>query len=207
MSLDASNAKVPITGEFYWNADGQAPAPSGLATDVTADYDGLGYISEDGVTLSYPDEGDTTPIHVWQNGATVRIIRTPSDDQPTFQMTFVETKLEVIEFAFGVSVERTAEAGVFVINSNTTRRHGKAVLDVLDLERGWSRRYYASNAIVTSVGEQNLASTALADYDVTVTADFDDELGGQIKVWDSALKLAAVARAKAPAKAAAAATD
>ena len=94
--LNASNVRQAIAGAVYYDGTRLAAAPTGTNSAVT-DYDDLGYVSEDGVTLTMPGSGDATAIKAWQNGATVRTIRTPSEDQPELSLTLLETKVEVIE--------------------------------------------------------------------------------------------------------------
>lgn len=185
MSLDASNVRVAVTGAVYTDPAGSATAPTGTASTLTG-FDDLGYVSEDGITLAFPDAGDSTPIKVWQNGATVRTVRSSSDELPTLALTLVETKLEVIETVFGVSVTQTATEGEFVIDSTSTRSGAPLVLDVIDGDE--LIRVYAPSAVVTSIGEINLTSTDAIGYNVTLELEHNQTLGGNAKVWMTALK-------------------
>ena len=190
--LNASNVRQAIAGAVYYDGTRLAAAPTGTASAVT-DYDNLGYVSEDGVTLTMPGSGDATAIKAWQNGATVRTIRTPSEDQPELSLTLLETKVEVIEAVFGVTVERGVTEGSFVINTNATRDHARLIFDVID---GDERiRIYAPKAIVTEVGEMAFTNGDPIGYEVTIACEYDDGLKGQAKVWSTALRtVAPVAR-------------
>ena len=70
MAVDASKVRVAITGALSKGLT-SATALTSAAAAATGFTD-LGGISEDGVTLALNDEGDSTPLKVWQNGATVR---------------------------------------------------------------------------------------------------------------------------------------
>jgi hypothetical protein len=69
------------------------PPPRPATSERLTGFVDLGYISEDGVVLGMPDAGDTTSIKAWQNGATVRVLRSAPDDNPTLQLTLIETSL------------------------------------------------------------------------------------------------------------------
>ena len=187
MALDAGNVNVAVTGSVSFDPTGAAAAPTGTASALTGLTD-LGYVSEDGVTLTMPGAGDTTAIKAWQNGATVRTIRTAPEDEPTLGFTLIETKLETIEAAFGVTVTQTATEGSFVINTNAAREPGALVFDVVDGNE--LIRVYAPKATVTELGEITFANSDAIGYELTVTLEFDATLGGQAKVWQTALKSA-----------------
>ena len=102
MAVDASKVRVAITGAISKGLT-SASAPTGTGVALTG-FSDLGGISEDGVTLALNDEGDATPLKVWQDGATVRTLRTASEDNPTLSFTLVETSLATIETYFGVTV-------------------------------------------------------------------------------------------------------
>lgn len=184
MAVTPSNVRVAVTGAVSKGLT-SATAPTGTASALTGFTD-LGGISEDGVTLALPDAGDSTPIKVWQNGATVRTLRSTSDDLPTISFTMVETSLATIETYFGVTVTQTSAEGSFEYKVQN-RGHDSYVLDVVDgpeLERN-----YIPKGIVTSVEEITLANTEAIGYGVTI----EMENGGagkdyNFKSWRTSLK-------------------
>lgn len=185
MALSAANVRVAVTGALYVDSAGSATPPTDAAAALTG-FDDLGYVSEDGVTLTFPEAGDSTPIRAWQNGATVRTVRSTSDELPSLALTLIETKLEVIETVFGVTVTQTASDGSFVIDSTATRAALPIVLDVVDDAE--IIRIYAPAAVVTSIGEIALTSTDAIGYNVTFELDRDSTLGGNAKTFMTALK-------------------
>ncbi|MCA0217920.1 MAG: hypothetical protein LCH43_11270 [Actinobacteria bacterium] len=186
MTLNADNVLVATTGAFYADTDGTATAPTGTASSLSSWGEEMGYVSDDGVSLKMPGLGDSTPLKAWQNGATVRKIHTPPDDVPQLTLTFIETKLHVIEFVFGVTITQTSTEGSFVINTTALREHVPCVLDVVD---GSSLvRVYAPKAIITSIGEIKLTNTDEIGYQATLDLEYDATLAGQAKVWMTALK-------------------
>jgi hypothetical protein len=85
-----------------------------------------------------------------------------------------------------VTVTQTATEGSFVINTNTARTHRPP-----HVRRG--RRSRADprlrpKAVVSSIGEINLTSTDAIGYELTFDLQFDQTLGGNVKVWATALK-------------------
>jgi hypothetical protein len=129
MAASAALVRVAVTGAVMKGPIATA-APSGTGGTTTGFID-LGYISEDGVEITLPDAGDSTPIKAWQNGTTVRTIRTPSEDSPTWHFTMLETKKETIEAYFGVTVTSTATEGSFTY-TNAARPHESYLVDVVD---------------------------------------------------------------------------
>ena len=184
MSVDATKVRVAVTGAVSKGLT-SATAPTGTAATLTGFTD-LGGISEDGVTLSLPDNGGSTPIKVWQNGATVRTVRETSDDLPTLVFTMVETSLKSIETYFGVTVTQAVAEGSFEYKVQN-RTADSYVLDVIDGAE--LIRIYAPSAVVASVGEITLANTEAIGYQVTL----EMENGGtgkdfNFKSWLTALK-------------------
>ena len=184
MAVTAANVRVAITGALSKGLT-SATAPTGTSGVLTGFTD-LGGISEDGVSLALNDEGDSTPLKVWQNGATVRTLRTTSEDNPTITATLVETSLATIETYFGVTVTQTATEGSFEFKSQA-RSAASYVLDVVDGAE--LIRIYVPRGVVSSVGEITLANSEAIGYQVTI----DCENGGagndfNFKTWATALK-------------------
>ena len=186
MVLSAANVRVAVTGALNVDPTRAAAAPTGTASVLTG-YDDLGYVSEDGVTLTMPGEGDSTPIRAWQNGQIVRTIRLPGEDVPEFSFTLIETKLEVIEFVFGVTVTQAAADGHFDV-TGATRSPVNGVLDVVDGAE--LIRMHAPNATVTEITEIPFTNTDAIGYGVTLACDLDTVAGYQLRVWSTALKTA-----------------
>lgn len=181
MALDATNARVAVTGAVYIDITAAGAAPTTSSSSLNAAYKDMGYISEDGVTLSFPDTGDATRLKAWQNGATVRTIRTLTDDVPQLSFTIVETKLEVIQAVFGTTVTQAVGDGSFEFDTTDTRGYVRAVVDVVDGAQ--LIRVYAPYAIVSSIGDLSLTSTDLVGYEITLDLERDTTAGYNFKTW------------------------
>lgn len=187
MSLDADNVRVAVTGAVSVGDVGET-APTGTAATLGTRAD-VGYIGEDGVTLSFPGAGDSTPIKAWQGGATVRTIRTPSEDVPTIHFVMLETKKEAIELWAGSTVTQTASEGSFEYDSTDTRAAKDIVVDVVDGAE--LIRAHAPKATVTEIGDLVFQNGAPIGYEVTISCDRDETAGYNLKTWATALKTVA----------------
>lgn len=186
MALTAANARVAVTGAVYIDVTAAGAAPTSSSSSLNAAYKDMGYISEDGVSLSMPDSGDATNLKAWQGNATVRTVHTTSEDNPQLTFTIVETKLEVIQAVFGATITSSVADGTFDYDIADQRGHVRAVLDVVDGAE--LIRIYAPYAIVSSIGEVNLTSTDLIGWQVTLDLERDSTLGCNFRSWMTALK-------------------
>lgn len=181
---DATKVRVAVTGAVF-KGPTSATAPTGTSGSPDAAFVDLGFISEDGVEISLPGSGDSTPIKAWQDGTTVRVIRTPSEDNPTWKFQMLETTKATVEEYFGVTVTQTATEGSFEYEV-TNRSHGSYVVDVVDGAE--LIRDYVPYGIVTEVESITLANGEPIGYGVTVEGERDPVLGYNFKRWATALK-------------------
>lgn len=177
--INAANAAVAVSGQIFV-ADEDAEIPTGLTFDPeTEGYVGLGYLSEDGFTIT--PESSTTDLRGWQNSATLRSLVTES--KLTASFTMVETKPEVIETYWGTTVNTTT--GSYDVDPGATggrKRFLFAVIDGGHVELG---SYLGE---VTEREEITNQSGELKGYGVTVTFYPDEAYGGKTgRVFDSRL--------------------
>lgn len=95
MAFDEDNVRVGLTGKILFAAKGST-APTDLVTPWDAAWIDVGYLSEDGVEMTYSTE--TTDIPVWQSLSPVRKILTGVD--MTFGFTGMEMKKSVMTLYF-----------------------------------------------------------------------------------------------------------
>lgn len=183
MALDASKVRVAVTGEVSVGAT-TATAPTGTSGALTG-FTGLGYVSEDGVTESR--ERSTEDIKAWQNGAVVRTLVT--EGKLTYQLALIETKKETVELAYGTTVTQSATDGNYVIVPTNTGGRKSFVIDIIDGAQ--IKRIYIPEGEITEVGETVYANGEAIGYEVTIAAYPNTAIGGNAKVWDTALKTGA----------------
>ncbi len=184
MALVEDNVRVAVSGAVGV-ADYGTTAPTGTSG---AFGDDLGYISEDGVTETQPDSGDRSPIKAWQNGATVRVIRTASDDNPTWNFQLMETKLEVIELYYKTTVTQTVGEGSWEINSDALPEAHAFVIDLIDGDE--LIRTYVPKGFVVSTGDKVYRNNEHVGYEVTIEGEKDSAAGYNAKCWATALATA-----------------
>ncbi|MFJ9313801.1 hypothetical protein ACIRN4_06370 [Pimelobacter simplex] len=185
MALDVNNVMRGVTGVVS-----VAPAAETLPTAVNsalgANYKDLGWIGEDGITRSMPGTGDREVIRGWQNNGIVIVIRTPSEDNPTWQFVCLETKKEVVEFALGVTITSSATDGKWTVDTEAARAYNRVVFDVVHGAR--LRRTVVPKAIVTEIGDQVFAFGEPIGWEVTIEGEKDTTVGGHFIEFDSAFK-------------------
>ena len=184
MATDATKVRVAVTGAVF-RGPTSATAPTGTAGAPDAAFTDLGFIGEDGVEISLPGAGDSTPIRAWQNGTIVRVVRTPSDENPSWAFQMLETTKATVETYFGVTVTQTITEGSFQYEV-TNRSHSSYIVDVIDGAE--LIRDYIPHGIVTGVEAITLANGEPIGYGVTVEGERDPELGYNFKRWATALR-------------------
>lgn len=184
MAVTAGNVRVGLTGAISKGALATA-APTTAVSVLDAAFKDSGAISEDGVTLTLPDSGDSTPIKIWQNGQTVRTLRTTSDDLPTLSFTMLETNKTSVETYFGVTVTQTASHGTFDY-TGATRTPSCYVLDVVD--GAVTHRYHVPRGATASVGDVVYQNGEAVGFEVTIECELDATAGYNFRAWMTDLK-------------------
>ena len=185
MATDSTKVAVAVTGSVY-RAPLATSAPTSQASALNVAFVDLGYIGEGGVTQTIPASGDATPIKVWQNGATVRTVRSASDDPATFTFVALETNKTVVESWAGATVTQTATEGAYTLNTTSTRTHYAWVVDVVDGAE--LERVYIPDGVVSEVGDRVYANGEPIGYEMTISADYNSTISGNAKVWSTRLK-------------------
>ena len=187
MALNDANVAVGVTGAVMVGAVG-ATAPTGTASATTGHVD-LGWVGEDGVTIALPGTGDAEQIKGWQNGATVRTIRSSSDDNPTVSFVLLETNKDAVELWAGTTVTQSSTEGNYEVDTQNQRVHKSLIVTVVDGAN--IRRDHIPRGIVSEVGDLVYANGSAIGYEVTIDCERDSTLGYNIKTWDTRLKTVA----------------
>lgn len=184
MALVEANVRVAVTGAVMSGLTA-ATAPTGTGGTTTGFTD-LGYVNEDGVSITLPGAGDATPIKAWQNGQTVRTIRSTNDDNPSIEFVLMETKKEAVEAALGVTVTQTVTEGSFEIDTTDVRAAKSWIVDVVDGAE--LIRTYAPKGVPTGEVTLVFKNEEPIGYKVTLDCERNSTLGYNLKVWATALK-------------------
>ena len=185
MAVTAGNVDVGLTGAISKAPVGTA-APTTAVIALNASFIDTGAISEDGISLTMPGNGDSTPIKIWQGGAQVRTLRTSSDDLPSVTFTMLETNKTTVETYFGVTVAQTATEGSFSYVAGTTPAPSAYVADILDGTK--SKRFHIPRGQRVEVGDLVFKNDEPIGYEVTIECELDTTLGYNFRYWDTGLK-------------------
>lgn len=164
MATTADNVRVGVTGAVY-----TAPAGTTLPTDATAvpaaEFDEVGFVTEDGITLSISE--DITDLKAWQNGTVVRKLQTSHD--VTVGLSMMETSDVTLETYFGsTSGEITADQ----------LPHRAWIIDVVDGDD--VIRWVIPDGQVTERGDISIVNADSINYPITISC-FPDET--EVKVY------------------------
>ena len=176
MALNAPLVRVAITGEVSVAPTGST-APTSSTASLDAAFIGLGYVGEDGVTVTPNDSTDA--VRAWQNAARVRTVRTEQDW--TFKFKLIETKGKTVGLYFRSTVA-VVSAGQWSLVPDSVNPDPRAfVIDVIDGSKHY--RYYIPNGEVTERSELTNDSGDAIGYEVTVAAYYDSTISGQFKLF------------------------
>lgn len=162
MSLTTGAVVVAGTGEVYVAPSGTA-APTNATTSLPADWKGLGYTAEDGVSFSLSRE--TTDLNAWQ-GSKVRVLTTA--EPITVTAKFMETKTDVLLTAFGGgTVANNGSVAVYTPPAEGTNTIRSMCVDVTDAGTGYKYRFWFSKVQIEGNVEFSLTRTDAVGYSVT----------------------------------------
>lgn len=179
MATDIDAVRVGLTGAISRGPVGTT-APTDATTAINAAFIDSGAISEDGVTLSLPDAGDSTTLHMWQGNAQVRTLRSVSDDLPSISFTMLETNKTAVELYFDTTVTQTLTHGTF----DYTVKAPTAFAYVLDVIDGANiHRFHIPRGVKASVGELVYKNDEPIGYNVTLELEKDPTAGYNFRGW------------------------
>jgi hypothetical protein len=165
----AENVRVAVTGSINYGPAGST-LPTNATTAIDAAFDEVGYANEDGITQTINE--DRTDIKAWQNGDTVRKVRSSHDVM--YALTMLETNLTSLEIYYGDgSVSGTLDAGTVEIKGDMTTR-GSWVFHIIDGDQ--LIRLVVPDGEVTERGDVQYVNANAVQYPITLTAypDGDD---------------------------------
>lgn len=163
MTVSAPNVRVAITGEVYYAPTGTA-LPTDSTTALAATYQGLGYLSDDGVTEAWDDSVDV--IVAWQSATTVRSATTSSTG--TLGFTMIESKGRVLQTFYRGSTMAESPVGNFKLEVKPITADPKVwVLHVIDGTK--LIRMVVGNGEITERGEVAYKNGVPIGYPVKVS--------------------------------------
>lgn len=163
MALSAAKVRVFGTGELSVAPVGST-LPSTVSGALDTAFTGLGYNSEDGITISR--DVSIEDITAWQSVTPVR--RVASETTFSLAGTFLQSDPVVVALALGLGAFTGSTD--FVANADVVQGVTERAV-VLDFKDGTiDYRLVIPRAEITSDGEVNLTRTDAAGYALTFTA-------------------------------------
>ena len=178
MGKDIEEVYVAVDGIVAVGVFGAAVAPTNATSELDASWKDLGYVSEDGVTET--TEQSSTVLRAWQNAKKVRTLI--EEGSVRYQMRLIQTSADTVALYYGGTV---APDGSIVVDPTKERPVIAFDIDVIDGDN--IIRAYAPEAQVIEVGDQVYSNGEPIGYEVTVECSYNEELGGSVKKWYSAL--------------------
>lgn len=165
-NTDNISVGAPKVAGAIFRAPLTASLPTSALTELTGDFETLGYISEEGFT--YTQSRNTTPVKDW-SGQTIDDLQDEKGDAFKFKMLEI-LKPVVNKMIFGDSNVTGDIDTEMVIKSNAKELENHAyVVDFL-LKGGAVRRIVIPKAKVTDISDVPYKKNELTGYEVTVTA-------------------------------------
>jgi len=180
--LQTNEVRVAVTGTIARGPVG-ATAPTGTTGPIPSGFDDLGFLDEKGFTED-PNKSAKS-IKAWQNGTEVRTL--VSDGKLTYKFRMIQTNKNTVETFYGTDVTQTNEHGTFVIQPTKTGGRHAWLFDVIDGVN--HRRIYVPEGEVTDTSAISYVGSDETGYEITISAYFNDKIGGNAQVWDTALAL------------------
>lgn len=172
----ANNSKLvstakPSVGGAIFRAPLGTTLPTSASMTLATEFNGLGYVSEDGLTNT--NTMTSEKIKSWE-GDVVYTAETEKED--TFKFKLIESlNPEVLKTVYGNSnVEGTLEGGITIKANSTPQESFSWVIDTV-LNSGVLKRIVIPNAKVTAVADIVYKNSELIGYDTTITAVPDSE--------------------------------
>lgn len=171
-SANVSVGKPMAAGGIYAGATTLTP-PTDATSDLPTGLEGLGYVSDDGLTNGI--EMDTESIQAW-GGDTVLTINTSRTE--SFSWTFIETNEEVLKQVYGPDNVTVTGDDIAVVHNSKALPRQLYVFEIL-MTGDKVKRIVVPNSQITEIGDVVYVDGEPIGYEVTLTC-YPDEDGNTV---------------------------
>lgn len=166
-ALNVSVGKPMAAGGVYAAALPVTP-PTGAVDALSADFVGLGYCSDDGLTNSVDISTDT--VTAW-GGDSVLTVRTSQSE--TFSWTFIESlNVDVLKQVYGADNVSESGGGIAFTHSTAELPAQCYVFEIL-MTGNKVKRIVVPNGKITEIGDVTYADGDPVGYEVTLACSPD----------------------------------
>lgn len=160
----------PKTGGAAFFAPVGSTLPTDTSTALDNAFNGLGYISDDGLTNT--NSPDTDTVSAWGGDTVLNLTKTKED---TFKFTLIESlNPDVLAAVYGKdNVTGTLSTGITVKANADSNDSYSWVFDMI-LRGGALKRIVVPNASVTDIGDIEYKDDGATGYEITISASPDE---------------------------------
>ncbi|MFJ4808489.1 phage tail tube protein [Streptomyces longwoodensis] len=176
MANDADNVRVGLNGSVYIAQKGTT-APTDLDTAWGSGWVDLGYLSDDGVEMTYST--DTEDVNAWQSLSPVRKILTGVD--MTLGFTCIELKTSTVTLYFPSATMTDVSVGVHKLSIPAAPSPDERAIGLEWVDGDIKNRLVIARGEVTNRDSITLARSGAVQLPMTVSAYADT--APEIAVW------------------------
>ncbi|MFJ7176403.1 phage tail protein [Streptomyces massasporeus] len=176
MANDADNVRVALNGSVYIAPKGTT-APADLTTAWPAGWVDLGYLSDDGVEMSYSTESED--INAWQSLSPVRKVLTGVD--MTLGFTAIELKTQTMTLYFPSATMTDVSGTVHKLSIPAAPSPDERAIGLEWVDGDITNRLIIARGEVTDREAITLARSGAVGLGMTVSAYADT--APEIAVW------------------------
>src|SRR5690625_221093 len=175
MANNSANVSVgkPMAAGGIYAGDTTLTPPTDATTELPSGLEGLGYVSDDGLTNGI--EMDSETIQAWGGDTVLTIITSRTE---TFSWTFIETNEEVLKQVYGPDNVSVTGGDIAVVHNSKALPRQLYVFEIL-MTGDKVKRIVVPNSQITEVGDVVYVDGEPIGYEVTLSC-YPDEDGNTV---------------------------
>lgn len=163
-SKNVSRTQPWTGGAIYVDFTKTAALPTDATSELDPNFKELGYVSEDGITLS--NDADTNSVNAW--GGDV-VDNSTSNKTETAEMTLIEQKDDVFKLVYNPNAVTKNASGETVINDTGWNDDSYPFVADTVLKNGRRKRFIFMQGAITGLGDESMNNSDVTGYDITLS--------------------------------------